>query len=186
MNHKLTIEGATAANVDAALGMLVPQALWQGILLYKDLPDGQEWRQCSATWHMWKRTVTEGSGPEDPQGVIRTYDLPGACVVVFTDGIEPNLDKPRPALGEPFDALADALPELLQGKEAGAKAGSKEPRRGAQRLEDRPDWPERLRILEEWERQCEKRTPEGAAAMVQVPLRTLRNWKARRDRLRPQ
>jgi len=54
---------------------------------------------------------------------------------------------------------------------------------GVQRLEERPDWPDRLRTLEEWERLCAKRPQAIAADLVGVPLRTLTGWRKRRDAL---
>jgi len=54
--------------------------------------------------------------------------------------------------------------------------------KGAPRLTERDDWPEKLQMVAEWEARLEKGVkPEMAAELIGRPLRTLQRWRAVRD-----
>ncbi len=151
--------------------------------------------RCS--WHLWAR----GYDPQgdDPQATIEAYELTGRCIIECRDGRHPANNIEWPPIGADLDALADALAELLNGKEAGAVEAETEPKprhnaRGAYSIEGerkivRQYWQDKAAgMFDEayWdESERSRKTQEDWAKNHGISERTLRRYLDKHPDLAP-
>lgn len=107
----LFFEGATLAQVEAALSAVAPDGLWGALWEMGRETHGLEY--YPPTRHKWH--VFDACEPySDRQGSIDLFEEPRGTKVLFEDGRDP-WQLPHDAIGADFDALADALEAELNG-----------------------------------------------------------------------
>jgi len=115
-----------------------------------------------------------------PFGSLTMYRATDNSTAIIRDGCT---DQWRPY----FEMLLEKMKRPSLARAVGAEerdaASEQEWRRGAPRLEERDDWPEKLEKLEKWEQRVPRMPQAIAADLIGVSLSTLRGWQKRRNSL---